>query len=92
MILNALEGKPLPIYGDGRNVRDWLYVEDHCAGILRGAARAAGRARSTTSAATTSGPTSQVVDTRSATLLDALRPAAGNPALRGAGSSQLRAI
>ena len=34
MILNALEGKPLPIYGDGRNVRDWLYVEDHCAGIL----------------------------------------------------------
>jgi dTDP-glucose 4,6-dehydratase len=34
MILNALEGKPLPIYGDGGNVRDWLYVEDHCAGIL----------------------------------------------------------
>jgi dTDP-glucose 4,6-dehydratase len=33
-ILNALEGKPLPIYGDGGNIRDWLYVEDHCAGIL----------------------------------------------------------
>jgi dTDP-glucose 4,6-dehydratase len=30
MILNALEGKPLPVYGDGRNVRDWLFVEDHC--------------------------------------------------------------
>jgi dTDP-glucose 4,6-dehydratase len=30
MILNALEGKPLPVYGDGQNVRDWLYVEDHC--------------------------------------------------------------
>jgi dTDP-glucose 4,6-dehydratase len=29
-ILNALEGKPLPVYGDGANVRDWLYVEDHC--------------------------------------------------------------
>ena len=29
-ILNALEGKPLPIYGDGKNVRDWLYVADHC--------------------------------------------------------------
>jgi dTDP-glucose 4,6-dehydratase len=34
VILNALEGKPLPIYGDGGNVRDWLHVEDHCAGIL----------------------------------------------------------
>jgi len=30
IILNALEGKPLPVYGDGNNVRDWLYVEDHC--------------------------------------------------------------
>lgn len=30
MILNACEGKPLPIYGSGENVRDWLYVEDHC--------------------------------------------------------------
>ncbi len=29
-ILNALEGKPLPVYGDGTNIRDWLYVEDHC--------------------------------------------------------------
>ena len=34
MILNALEGKSLPIYGDGGNVRDWLFVEDHCEGIL----------------------------------------------------------
>jgi len=33
VILNALEGKPLPIYGDGLNIRDWLYVEDHCYGI-----------------------------------------------------------
>jgi dTDP-glucose 4,6-dehydratase len=32
-ILNAYEGKPLPIYGDGRNVRDWLFVRDHCEGI-----------------------------------------------------------
>jgi len=39
MILNARDGKPLPVYGDGKNVRDWLYVEDHCAAIatvLRG--------------------------------------------------------
>ena len=41
MILNALEGRDLPIYGDGSNVRDWIYVEDHCEGIL--AALANGR-------------------------------------------------
>jgi dTDP-glucose 4,6-dehydratase len=33
MVLNALEGKPLPVYGDGQNVRDWLFVEDHCEAI-----------------------------------------------------------
>ena len=33
MILNALEGKPLPVYGDGQNVRDWLFVDDHCSAI-----------------------------------------------------------
>jgi dTDP-glucose 4,6-dehydratase len=33
MILNALDGKPLPVYGDGQQVRDWLYVEDHAAAI-----------------------------------------------------------
>ena len=34
MVLNALEGKPLPIYGDGANIRDWIFVTDHCAGIV----------------------------------------------------------
>jgi dTDP-glucose 4,6-dehydratase len=34
IILNALEGKPLPVYGDGRNVRDWLYVDDHADALL----------------------------------------------------------
>ena len=33
MVLNGLEGKPLPVYGDGANVRDWLYVEDHCTAL-----------------------------------------------------------
>jgi dTDP-glucose 4,6-dehydratase len=33
MIANALEGKPLPVYGDGQQVRDWLYVSDHCEAI-----------------------------------------------------------
>ena len=32
-ITNALDGEPLPVYGDGRQVRDWLFVEDHCAAI-----------------------------------------------------------
>ncbi|MGQ9724464.1 MAG: dTDP-glucose 4,6-dehydratase [Tepidimonas sp.] len=35
MIVNALAGKPLPIYGDGRQIRDWLYVRDHCSAIRR---------------------------------------------------------
>ena len=42
MILNALEGKSLPVYGDGRNVRDWLFVEDHCRAvwqIMKGGSR-----------------------------------------------------
>jgi dTDP-glucose 4,6-dehydratase len=39
VILNALEGKPLPVYGDGMNVRDWLYVRDHCEGVLQVLAR-----------------------------------------------------
>ena len=33
MVLNALEGRPLPVYGDGQQIRDWLYVEDHCEAI-----------------------------------------------------------
>lgn len=39
MIANVLNDKPLPVYGDGKNVRDWLYVEDHCTGILAVAER-----------------------------------------------------
>jgi dTDP-glucose 4,6-dehydratase len=41
MIVNAIAGKPLPVYGDGRNIRDWLYVDDHCAALR--AVLAAGR-------------------------------------------------
>jgi dTDP-glucose 4,6-dehydratase len=34
MIIKALRDEPLPVYGDGKNVRDWIHVEDHCAGIV----------------------------------------------------------
>ncbi|MEJ5224871.1 MAG: dTDP-glucose 4,6-dehydratase [Anaerolineales bacterium] len=40
IILNALEGKPLPVYGDGQQIRDWLYVEDHCEAIWLALTRA----------------------------------------------------
>jgi dTDP-glucose 4,6-dehydratase len=39
MILNALDGKPLPVYGDGQNIRDWLFVRDHCEAIRQVLAR-----------------------------------------------------
>jgi dTDP-glucose 4,6-dehydratase len=35
MILNAIEGKDLPVYGDGRNIRDWLFVKDHCKAVWK---------------------------------------------------------
>ena len=44
MIINAIEGKPLPVYGRGENIRDWLYVEDHAAALML-VARAGGRGR-----------------------------------------------
>ena len=56
MIIKALAGEPLPVYGDGQNVRDWLYVEDH-ARALRWSSSAARSARPTTSAAAPSAPT-----------------------------------
>ena len=52
MIVNALAGKALPVYGDGRNVRDWLYVGDHCAAIRAALAHGASRAKPMRSAAT----------------------------------------
>ena len=57
-ILNALAGDPLPVYGDGMQVRNWLFVEDFCAGDRPGAGARRGRARPTTSAAPTSCRTS----------------------------------
>jgi len=80
MTLNALEGNPLPIYGDGANVRDWLYVEDHCAGILL--VLNSGRPGETYNIGGASEKTNlEVVDTL-CDLLEQLQPAAENPALQ----------
>ncbi len=74
MILNALDGKALPIYGDGANVRDWLYVGDHCAAIAR--VLAGGRPGETYNVGGGHERTNlQIVDTLCATL-DRLAPRA----------------
>ncbi len=74
MILNALDGKGLPIYGDGANVRDWLFVEDHCAAISR--VLAAGRPGETYNVGGNHERTNlQIVDTLCRTL-DRLSPRA----------------
>jgi len=72
VILNALAGKPLPIYGDGQQVRDWLYVKDHCAAIRR--VLEAGRLGQTYNVGGwNEKPNLEVVHTICA-MLDALRP------------------
>ena len=53
-VTNAIDDEPLPLYGDGLQVRDWLYVDDHCDALELVLARAASRGRPTTSAAATS--------------------------------------
>ena len=72
MIRNALQGQPLPVYGDGRNVRDWLYVSDHCAGIR--AALKNGRLGETYNIGGSSEKTNLEVVHALCSILDALRP------------------
>ena len=73
--LNALAGKPLPVYGDGQNVRDWLYVDDHCRALRAVLAR--GRAGETYNIGGNAERTNlDVVRTLCAVLLDEPRPAA----------------
>ena len=75
MIVNALAGKPLPVYGDGMQVRDWLYVGDHCAAIRTVLAR--GRLGETYNiGGWNEKPNREIVDTLCA-LLDELRPDPG---------------
>jgi dTDP-glucose 4,6-dehydratase len=85
MLLNGLDGQPLPIYGDGGNIRDWLYVEDHCAGIslvldrgIPGQKYNIGGGNERTNL--------QIVDLLCAEL-ERARPAAANPALQAIGKT-----
>jgi len=90
MVMNAVEGRPLPIYGDGGNVRDWLYVEDHCDGILAVLDR--GRPGEKYNIGGDSERTNlEVVDSLCAALEAAL-PAATNPALTARGAASYRAL
>lgn len=73
MVLNALAGKPLPVYGDGRNVRDWLFVEDHCSAIRR--VLEAGRLGETYNVGGNSERANIDVVTAICNILDELRPA-----------------
>jgi len=74
VILNALEGKPLPIYGDGQQVRDWLFVTDHCAAIREVLAR--GSSGETYNIGGWNEQTNLVVVEMLCDLLDRLRPRA----------------
>ena len=80
MIVNALAGKPLPIYGDGMQVRDWLYVRDHCSAIRR--VLEAGTVGQTYNVGGwNEKPNVEIVDTVCA-LLDELRPKADGTSYR----------
>jgi len=80
MIVNALAGKPLPVYGDGMQVRDWLYVKDHCSAIRR--VLEAGRLGETYNVGGwNEKPNIEIVNTVCA-LLDELRPRADGKSYR----------
>ena len=85
MILNAVAGQDLPIYGDGGNVRDWIFVEDHCAGIRRVAE--SGRPGEKYNLGGGNAISNLEIVDRLCAELERQRPARDNPALvaRGAG-------
>ncbi len=87
MVLNALEGRPLPIYGDGGHVRDWLHVEDHCAGILLVLAK--GRVGEKYNVGGGNERTNLEIVDRICDAVEVLRPARSNPAIE---ASSYRAL
>ena len=90
MILNAIEGKPLPIYGDGGHIRDWLYVDDHCTGILLALKR--GRLGEKYNIGSKCEKTNLELVNLLCEQLENLRPAAANPALAAAGVGSYAAL
>jgi dTDP-glucose 4,6-dehydratase len=80
-ILNALDGRPLPVYGDGGHVRDWLHVDDHCAGILL--ALTNGRPGERYNIGGGNERTNLEIVELICDALEDLRPHASNPALTG---------
>ena len=90
MVLNAVEGKPLPIYGDGGNIRDWLYVEDHCAGLLR--VLQDGRPGERYNIGGGNEHTNLELVDRLCGCIEAVFPAADNPGLRRRGISSYAAL
>ncbi len=90
VILSALNGRDLPIYGDGGQVRDWIYVEDHCAGLL--SVLEGGRPGESYNIGAGNERTNlQIVDALCA-LLEGLRPAGANAALRARGAGSYAAL
>ena len=80
MIVNALAGKPLPVYGDGRQIRDWLYVTDHCSAIRAVLER--GRLGETYNIGGGNEQANIDIVHRVAALLDELQPSAAGPYAR----------
>jgi dTDP-glucose 4,6-dehydratase len=81
MILNAMEGRPLPIYGDGGNIRDWLHVDDHCEGLVTVLTEGTPGEKYNISGGNER-TNLQIVD-RLCAILEDLLPSAANPALNG---------
>ena len=85
-LLNALEGRRLPIYGDGSNVRDWLHVKDHCAGLV--AVMQRGRAGEHYNLGAENEQNNVAIVDTICDVLEQLRPAKDNPALQAAGAAR----
>jgi len=88
LVLSALNGRPLPVYGDGLHVRDWIHVSDHVEGLL--AARASGRPGERYNLGAHAERTNLEVVGAVCAALERRRPAAENPALRARGVRSYR--